>query len=270
MSSLADEDERDVREQLRLTQEALRKSERVALAGRFSGAIMHEINNPLEAITNLVYLAHLQADDPDRVRDYLRQAEEQLAIVQSIARKTLDFYRDKQVVSDVDLVELLEVALRIHTKHISNKRIDIHRRIPEKLIIQGNSSELLEVLSNLIVNALEALSSHGTLYIRLRSGKDEARMTVAETMAAAFRKKSAEVFSMLSIPANARMEPAWVFGFRRGSSRNITAGSAGAVLFDRDVVGRYSVSASPLVENETFIVCRSVLCARLRETKPNS
>jgi signal transduction histidine kinase len=180
MSSLADEDERDVREQLRLTQEALRKSERVALAGRFSGAIMHEINNPLEAITNLVYLAHLQADDPDRVRDYLRQAEEQLAIVQSIARKTLDFYRDKQVVSDVDLVELLEVALRIHTKHISNKRIDIHRRIPEKLIIQGNSSELLEVLSNLIVNALEALSSHGTLYIRLRSGKDEARMTVAD------------------------------------------------------------------------------------------
>jgi signal transduction histidine kinase len=251
MSSLADGDERDVREQLRLTHEALRKSERVALAGRFSGAIMHEINNPLEAITNLVYLAHLQADDPDRVRDYLRQAEEQLAIVQSIARKTLDFYREKQVVSDVDLVELLEVALRIHTKHISNKRIDIQRRIPEKLIIQGNSSELLEVLSNLIVNALEALSSHGTLYIRLRSGKDEARMTVAD--------------NGCGIPDERRslFEP-----FHTGKRENGTGLGlwlskgliekhhgrirAGAVLSDRDVVGRCSVSASPLVETRDF------------------
>jgi C4-dicarboxylate-specific signal transduction histidine kinase len=180
MGSLADGDELDIREHLRLAQEALRRSERLALAGRFSGAIMHEINNPLEAISNLVYLTKLEAHDPERVRCYAQQAEEQLELVRTIARQTLGFYREQQTPHDVDLVELLEASLRIHTKILLEKQVDIQRRLPEKLIVEGNSAELLEVLSNVIVNALEALSHRGTLYLRARLDKEEAHITVAD------------------------------------------------------------------------------------------
>jgi C4-dicarboxylate-specific signal transduction histidine kinase len=176
----ANADELDLREQLRLAQEALQRSERIVLAGKFSGAIMHEINNPLEAITNLVYLAKLAAHDPERVKCYAQQAEEQLALVRTIARQTLSFYRDQRTAQDIDIVELLEAALRIHTKHLLEKQVDIQRRLPDKLVIQGNSGELLEVLSNLIVNALEALSNRGTLYLRARSGNEETHITVAD------------------------------------------------------------------------------------------
>jgi signal transduction histidine kinase len=124
---------------------------------------MDEINNPLEAITNLVYLAKLEAHDPERVKCYAQQAEEQLALVRKVARQTLSFYREQATPQQVDLVELVEFALRIHTHHLLEKQVDIQRRLPETLPIQGNSGELLQVLSNLIVNALEALSQHGRL-----------------------------------------------------------------------------------------------------------
>ena len=104
MNDVENSDEHDLREQLRQAQEALRRSEQFALAGRFSGAIMHEINNPLEAITNLVYLAKVEAHDPERVKRYAQQAEEQLQLVRMIARQTLSFYREQRTAHDVDLV----------------------------------------------------------------------------------------------------------------------------------------------------------------------
>lgn len=167
-------------EQLRQVQEALQRSERLVLAGRFSGAVMHEINNPLEAITNLVYLAKLEAHDPERVKCYAQQAEEQLALVRKVARQTLSFYREQATPQQVDLVELVEFALRIHTHHLLEKQVDIQRRLPETLPIQGNSGELLQVLSNLIVNALEALSQHGRLYLRARSSREKVHIMIAD------------------------------------------------------------------------------------------
>ena len=180
MSNVENDDESDLREQLRRAQEALQRSERFALAGRFSGAIMHEINNPLEAIANLVYLIKLEAHDPERVKCYVQQAEEQLELVRTIARQTLSFYREQRTSQDVDLVALLESALRIHTKYLLEKQVDIQRRLPETLRIRGNSGELLQVLSNLIVNALEALSHRGRLYLRAWSSNEEVHITIAD------------------------------------------------------------------------------------------
>jgi C4-dicarboxylate-specific signal transduction histidine kinase len=180
MSDIENGDESDLREQLRLSQEALQRSEQFALAGRYAGAIMHEINNPLEAITNLVYLAKLVAHDPEKVKCYIQQAEEQLNLVRRIARQTLSFYREQRRAHEVDVVELLESALRIHTRYLLDKQVEIQRRLPETLVIQGNSGELLQVLSNLIVNALEALSPRGRLYLRARSANEEVHITVAD------------------------------------------------------------------------------------------
>jgi signal transduction histidine kinase len=108
------------------------------------------------------------------------KAEEQLELVRGIARQTLSFYRQQHREHDVDLIQLLESALRIHTKYLLEKLIDIQRRFPETLVMRGNSAELLQVLSNVIVNALESLSQHGKLYLRARSGKDEIHVTVAD------------------------------------------------------------------------------------------
>jgi len=180
MSDLGNPGNPELERQLKQAQAALQKSEQLALAGRFAGAIMHEINNPLEAITNLLYLAKLEAHDPERVKCHVQQAEEQLELVRVIARQTLTFYRQQQREHDVDLIQLLESALRIHTKYLLEKKVDIQRRFPETLVMQGNSAELLQVLSNLIVNALESLSQDGKLYLRARSGKDEIHITVAD------------------------------------------------------------------------------------------
>ena len=180
MSDVPNRDQPEITEQLRQAQEALRRSEQFALAGRFAGAVMHEINNPLEAITNLVYLAKLEAHDPERVRCYVQQAEEQLDLVRTIARQTLSFYREQHRTHDVDVVELFESALRIHTRFLREKQVDIQRQLPHTLVIQANSGELLQVLSNLIVNALEALSHRGRLYLRARSDNEEVHITVAD------------------------------------------------------------------------------------------
>jgi signal transduction histidine kinase len=179
MSGVENPDQPELRKQLTQAREALQRSEQVALAGRFAGAIMHEINNPLEAITNLLYLARLQAHEPERVKCYVQQAEEQLELVRAIARQTLSFYREQHREHEFDVVELLENALRIHTTYLLEKQVDIQRRLPETLVMLGNSGELLQVLSNLIVNALEALSHRGKLYLRARSGNEEVHITVA-------------------------------------------------------------------------------------------
>lgn len=180
MSNVDNKDELDLREQLRLTQGALQRTEQSALAGRFAGAVMHEIKNSLEALTNLVYLAKLEANDPERVKSYAQQAEEQLALVRSITRQSLSFYRDQRTAHDVDLVTLLESALRIHTKYLLEKQVVIQRRLPDKLLIQGNSGELLQVLSNLIVNAIDALSHRGRLCLRARSSSEQVHVTIAD------------------------------------------------------------------------------------------
>lgn len=171
----------ELREQLRRAQEELQRSQKFVLADRFCGSIMHEINNPLEAITNLIYLAKLETDNPDRVRCYLQQAEEQLGLVRTIARQTLSFYRERKSTHAVDLVALLEAALRIHTKQLLEKQVDIKRKLPPTLVVQGNSGELLEVLSNLIVNSLDSLSERGAIYLRAHSTASEVHVTVADS-----------------------------------------------------------------------------------------
>ena len=73
---------------------ALRRSEKLAMAGRLAASVMHEINNPSQAIADLVYLIAKEADDPELVRAHAAQIEEQLVRIQYIARQTLSFFRD--------------------------------------------------------------------------------------------------------------------------------------------------------------------------------
>src|SRR6201994_687635 len=102
---------------------ALRRSEKLAMAGRLAASVMHEINNPSQAIADLVYLIGKDAERPERVRAHALQIEEQLVRIQYIARQTLSFFREAPRSQTKDLVPLVETALRYQSDLLEEKRI---------------------------------------------------------------------------------------------------------------------------------------------------
>jgi signal transduction histidine kinase len=170
-----------LRERLRMAEESLRRSERLAIAGRFAGAIIHEVNNPLEALSNLVYLTKQEAQDPENVRKNMLVAETQLNRLGEITRKTLSFYRDQSDPKPFDLVEIAESALRIHAHRLSASSIELRKQLPNKLIVKASGGEILQVLSNLVLNAIDALPEKGAvLCLRLKADKKRAYLTISD------------------------------------------------------------------------------------------
>jgi signal transduction histidine kinase len=161
-----------LRERLRIAEESLRRSERLAVAGRYAGAIMHEVNNPLEALSNLVYLTKQDAQHPESVRKNMLVAETQLDRLGEITRKTLSFYREQSDATPFDLVEIAESALRIHAHRFSGKRVELRKQFPDELTVKACGGEILQVLSNFILNAIDALPEDGAvLCVRVRPDK---------------------------------------------------------------------------------------------------
>jgi signal transduction histidine kinase len=160
--------------------ETLRQSQSLAVAGQFAATIMHEINNPLEAISNLNYLLQSDADDAESVRRYSQQIDEQLAVLIRIARQTLSFYRPAAEKSPVAASSLAEAALRIHKKNIAAKRIHLNVRVPNDVCMDVHPGEMLQVMSNLIANAVDALPVEGALYLRGRCSDRRVHILVAD------------------------------------------------------------------------------------------
>ena len=159
---------------------ALLRSQTVAAAGQYAAAIMHEINNPLETICNLSYLLKLEADDPARVREYSGQIAEQLTTVIRIAHRTLSFYRPPDTREAIDLAALAEAALRVHQQKLATKHAKLLKDIPADAVVIGHAGELLQVLSNLLSNSIDALSPNGRLAIRVRKSRGEVHLTIAD------------------------------------------------------------------------------------------
>ena len=159
---------------------ALLRSQTVAAAGQYAAAIMHEINNPLETICNLSYLLKLEADDPARVREYSGQIAEQLTTVIRIAHRTLSFYRPPDTKEAIDLAALAEAALRVHQQKLATKHAKLLKDIPADAVVIGHAGELLQVLSNLLSNSIDALSPNGRLAIRVRKSRGEVHLTIAD------------------------------------------------------------------------------------------
>ena len=159
---------------------ALRRSERLAMAGRLAASVMHEINNPSQAIADLVYLIGKDADYPERVRAHAVQIEEQLVRIQYIARQTLSFFRDAPRSQTKDLVPMVEAALRYHGALLEEKHIQVQKELPDILTASVYPGDFLQLVSNLVRNAGEALPGGGALWIRLRASGANARLTVAD------------------------------------------------------------------------------------------
>ena len=159
---------------------ALRRSEKLAMAGRLAASVMHEINNPSQAIADLVYLIGKEADHPALVRSRAVQIEEQLVRIQYIARQTLSFFRDMPQKQVKDLVPLVETALRYHAPLISEKEIVVQKEFPDRLIAAILPGDFLQLVSNLIRNSVDALPVKGKLCVRLRAAGSCGRLTIAD------------------------------------------------------------------------------------------
>src|SRR5271156_1076149 len=123
----------DLQAKLAIATERLQKSEERATAGQLALEVMHEIRHPLEALGNLPYLTAEPADDPIRVRKYLRQAEEQIATLSHVVNQSLGFARSSRSRHAVDLAGVAEAALRIHQRTIESKRVHLVKELPENL-----------------------------------------------------------------------------------------------------------------------------------------
>jgi PAS domain S-box-containing protein len=165
---------RDITAQL-LAEEALRETEKLAAMGRVAGIIAHEINNPLAAITNTLYLVRNHPSLDDTARHFADVAEQELQRVSHITRQTLSFYRESKQPIPVNLPQLLDDVLELQDRVLHSSHIKLRKRYASSPVVQGFPVELRQVFLNLIGNAVQAMPGGGTLGIYVREANDWVR-----------------------------------------------------------------------------------------------
>ena len=161
----------------RNAQEILRKTEKLAAAARLAATVAHEINNPLEAVGNLVYLAKATAGVPSEAVSHLRLAEQELERVSHITRQTLGFYRESGTLDAVEVSELVESVLKIFDNKLKSKKIRVQKRL-QRCELSGRTGELRQLVSNLISNAIDAAGSGGGVSLEVACAKNGRGSTV--------------------------------------------------------------------------------------------
>jgi signal transduction histidine kinase len=150
-------------------EEALRGSEKLAASGRLAASIAHEINNPLEAISNSIYLA--RTCPAEEIATYLKLADEELKRVAQITKRTLGFYRETSTPRVVKLSALLDDLLILFNSKLAAKNLTVIKQYRDELEIRGLEGELRQVFANQISNAIYAMPDSGSLTVRIRKSK---------------------------------------------------------------------------------------------------
>jgi PAS domain S-box-containing protein len=174
----------DTTEQRR-AEEALRRSEKLAAAGRLAASIAHEINNPLEAVTNLLFLIRQEKLSPAAQR-FADLAQQEVSRVSEITQQTLRFYRQSTLPGKTNVRELLSSVLTLHQGRVQSLQVDLVRDFPGDYPLFCFAGELRQLFANLIGNALDAMmTGGGRLTVRARNavenGRPGVRVTVADT-----------------------------------------------------------------------------------------
>ena len=145
------------------------QSEKLAATGRMAAAIAHEVNNPLESLMNLIYLARLNCTASPKAQSYLLTAEGELERVSHIARQTLGYYRDTGSPSEVYLHGLVENVLTVYQSKLIAGGISVESSFNDLRKISVSQGEMLQIFSNVIANAIDAMKEGGRLSISLRA-----------------------------------------------------------------------------------------------------
>ncbi|MGH9522255.1 MAG: two-component system sensor histidine kinase NtrB [Terriglobales bacterium] len=172
----------------RQAESALRKSDKLAAMGRLAGIIAHEINNPLEALTNLFYLLRKHPSLDEQARNFADLADEQLGRVSAITRQSLSFYRESAKVIPVSLSDVLNDVLAVYRESAVAQGISVERRFDTDGIVIAHPGELRQVFVNIVGNALQAMPKGGRLRVHLfpatdwnRAGRSGVRVNVVDT-----------------------------------------------------------------------------------------
>jgi PAS domain S-box-containing protein len=170
----------------RRAEESLRNTDKLALVGRMAASIAHEINNPLESVTNLLYLIE-QGTLSEEARGYLTLAQHELTRVSHIASQTLGFFRNSRTSRSGPLSEIVDSALSLHLGRLSTSSVTVQKEYTRVSTFFFHQGELRQVLVNLIGNALDAMPSGGRLRVRIHRAYDAVtdsfgvRVVVADT-----------------------------------------------------------------------------------------
>lgn len=173
--------------QQKKAEQALMQSEKLAAVGRLASSISHEINNPLEAVTNLLYLIATRDDLPPLVREYIGMTQQELERVSQIATQTLRFYRQTARPIQVTATQLMEPMLNLFRRRFINANVETKTRLRTETLFFCLEGEIRQVLSNLLANAIDAMRGGGTLSLRAQDAVDRATgklgicVTVADT-----------------------------------------------------------------------------------------
>jgi PAS domain S-box-containing protein len=185
----------------RKTEQALRRSEQLAAAGRLAASIAHEINNPLEAVTNLLYLAKTDPGLSIGSKGLLEVADKELQRLSHITARSLKFYRQRTAPTQTALDEVIDSVVFFHDPSIRLRNIKVERRYRATPTILCHPGEIQQVLTNLISNALDALSNKGRIVVAVRPAKDRAgRRGVSVTVADSGTGMDRQMFERLFHP----------------------------------------------------------------------
>jgi PAS domain S-box-containing protein len=159
---------RDISERLRM-QEAMIQSEKLAATGRMAAAIAHEINNPLEAVTNLAYLLSTDPTLNDTARNYAERLLEEINRVSDVAKQSLGFFRDNKKPGSFDVCALLDNVVSLYRPLLDRRNLRLDRDYAGSCRVFGSSSEIRQVFANLLRNAIEAVEPGGVIQLRVRT-----------------------------------------------------------------------------------------------------
>lgn len=154
------------------SEEALRRTEKLAVTGRLAASIAHEINNPLEAITNLLFLLHSSSDLPEAAQQYVAMAENEVRRISEITQQTLRFYRQPSQPARATLAELLDSVITLYHSRIHSLDLHVERDYDANLSLFCFAGEIRQVFANLVGNAIDASANGGRIVIRARRSHD--------------------------------------------------------------------------------------------------
>jgi PAS domain S-box-containing protein len=185
-------------------EEALRRTEKLAATGRLAASIAHEINNPLEAITNLLFLLHNFCHLEDPALNYVVMAEDEARRISEITQQTLRFYRQSTLPARANMADLLDSVLSLYRGRLNTLGIQVERKYDPQMDLFCFAGEVRQVFANLVGNAIDACVGGGRIAVRARRSRDWSthrrsgvRFTVADTgtgMGPAVRERIFEAF----------------------------------------------------------------------------
>lgn len=166
----------------RMAEQALRRAEKLAAAGRLAATVAHEVNNPLEALVNAIYLAQ-HAKGLEEAADHLRLADSELRRITHIVRQTLGFYRESTLPQPTGLLQLVSEVLDLYRTRSLSRGLTLRTcgQTGDEVFVKVIAGEIKQVLANLIANAIDATPAGGIVETAVVRSDDYVEIVVSDT-----------------------------------------------------------------------------------------